>query len=124
MENNAPIFIGKLISGEFIIGRSLNGIVLINIFKINVSVDPITGGHNLKLMPFMWPLDSSINHSIAVEKCLSLATPSRELVETYITSLVEQAKRETAEKLEEVNKGLENPENTPSTPEPIDTEND
>ena len=53
-----------------------------------------------------------------------MATPSRELVETYITSLVEQAKRETAEKLEEVNKGLENPENTPSTPEPVDTEND
>jgi hypothetical protein len=124
MENNAPIFIGKLISGEFIIGRSLNGIMLINIFKINVSVDTITGGHNLKLMPFMWPLDSSVNHSIAVEKCLSLATPSRELVETYITSLVEQAKRETAEKLEEVNKGLENPENTPSTTEPVDTEND
>ena len=126
MENNAPIFIGKLISGEFIIGRSLNGIMLINIFKINVSVDTITGGHNLKLMPFMWPLDSSVNHSIAVEKCLSLATPTRELVETYISSLVEHAKRETAEKLDEVNKGLENPENasSESSPEPIDTEND
>lgn len=107
MDNNAPIFIGKLISGEFIIGRSLNGIMLINIFKINVSVDSITGGHNLKLLPYMWPLDSSVNHSIAIEKCLALSTPTRELVESYITSLVEQAKRETAEKLDEVNKGID-----------------
>lgn len=80
------VYVGKLISGEFVIGRLLNNIILANVFKINIQFDTSCGSPNINLIPLMYPIleDLSI---ISLNQLLVYHPAPAKFIEIYAMSL-------------------------------------
>ena len=76
--------VGKLVSGEFVIGRELSNGILINIFKINVTFDTSTGQPNINIVPYMFPIDNKLDYFIHPDKFICMDTAGDKMKEIYV----------------------------------------
>lgn len=113
--------VAKLVSGEFVIGRSLPNGMLVNVFKINIVFDQISGQPNLQMLPYMFPINSNLDYFIGMDKVICMSTPGEKLQELYVQQITkilqeqnqqaqsaqQQVAQEEAAKAEEI---LNNPD--------------
>ncbi len=87
------IKIAKLVSQEFVIGRSIDNLFA-NVAKITFVADQNTGAQNIKLVPYMHPITNSMAKIITAEKIIYMEDAPTQLQASYlemIKSIIEQS---------------------------------
>lgn len=79
--------VAKLVSNEFIIGRELESGYLVNVFKINIAFDQVTGQPNLNIIPYMFPINANLNYFIGSDKIICMVDADEKMQQLYLQHL-------------------------------------
>lgn len=104
--------VAKLVSGEFVIGRELSNGMLVNVFKINISFDQITGQPNINIIPYMFPINSNLDYFIGLDKVICMDNADQKLQELYVQHITSILQNQTEQSVSnsESEQELENKE--------------
>ena len=117
---NIPIYYGKLVSGELIIGRLQNG-VLINCLKVNANYDIMSSSFNMNLTPILYPLSNSLE-IVPLNNIILLKEAESNIVELYVKHLLVYVNNELTKNTSQLNEKVEELKNNQKS-EDISEEN-
>jgi len=86
------IKLAKLVSEEFVVGRSIDNLFA-NVAKITFVADQNTGVQSIKLVPYMHPITNSMAKIITAEKIIYMEDAPSQLQASYlemIKSIIEK----------------------------------
>lgn len=110
--------VAKLVSGEYIIGRELNTGLLVNVFKINISFDQLTGQPTMNIIPYMFPINNNLDYFIGLDKVICMSNPGDKLQELYVKQITKFLQEQAQLENENLNSNNETqPEQENSNPE-------
>lgn len=87
--------VARLVTGENIIGR-LEENFLVNVFRINISVDSNFGGTNLNLSPYMFPITPKLDYFIPINQCIIIDIAPENLSNLYVETITRILKESVA----------------------------
>lgn len=78
------LVLAKLVTKEFIIAQQINN-TLTNPALVQFTANQMTGEVQIKLVPYMSPLNDNIGITISIDKCVYFERASENIVKLYLS---------------------------------------